>query len=288
MAGGEIHAQVAVLGSGPGGYTAAFRAADLGKQVVLIERYPTLGGVCLNVGCIPSKALLHIAAVISEAAELRAHGIGFGDPGFDLEKIRARVNESVRTLTGGLASLARQRNVRVVTGSARFAAPDQLEVDSAEGPSSVSFEHAIIAVGSRPLELPNLPHDDPRVMDSTDALALEEVPRRLLVIGGGIVGLEMACVYDALGSEISVVELLEGLIPGADPEVVRPLHRRIQRRYANIYLGTEVTGIEPRDDGLRVSLSGKGAPETAEFDRVLVAVGRVPNGARIDAEKAGV
>ncbi len=288
MAGGEIHAEVAVLGSGPGGYTAAFRAADLGKQVVLIERYPTLGGVCLNVGCIPSKALLHIAAVISEAAELREHGIGFGDPGFDLEKIRARVNESVRTLTGGLASLARQRNVRVVTGTARFAAPDQLEVDSAEGPSSVSFDHAIIAVGSRPLELPNLPHDDPRVMDSTDALALEEVPRRLLVIGGGIVGLEMACVYDALGSEITVVELLEGLIAGADPDVVRPLHRRIQRRYANIYLGTEVTGIEPRDDCLRVSLSGKGAPETAEFDRVLVAVGRIPNGARIDAEKAGV
>ncbi len=285
---GEAHAEVVVIGSGPGGYTAAFRAADLGKQVVLVERYPALGGVCLNVGCIPSKALLHMAAVIGEARELSEHGIGFGDPDFDLGKIRARVDESVHTLTGGLSSLAKQRKVSVVHGSARFAAPNLLEIDGSDGPASLSFDQAVIAVGSRAIELPDFPNDDPRLMDSTAALELAEVPRRLLVIGGGIIGLEMATVYDALGSEITVVELLDGLIPGADPDIVRPLQRRIQRRYANILLGTRVTGVEPRSDALRVSFDGKGAPETADFDRVLVAVGRAPNGGRIDAEKAGV
>ena len=284
---GEVHAEVVVIGSGPGGYSAAFRAADLGKEVVLVERYPTLGGVCLNVGCIPSKALLHMAAVISEARELAEHGIGFGDPDFDLDKIRARVNESVRTLTGGLIGLAKQRKVRVVHGSARFAAPDLLEIDGPHAPASLSFDSAVIAVGSRAIELPDVP-DDPRVMDSTAALELAEVPARLLVIGGGIIGLEMATVYDALGSEITVVELLDGLIPGADPDIVRPLQRRIQRRYANILLGTRVMAIEPRSDALRVHFEGKRAPETADFDSVLVAVGRAPNGGSVDAEKAGV
>ncbi len=250
---GDLHAEVAVLGSGPGGYTAAFRAADLGKSVVLIERYPSLGGVCLNVGCIPSKALLHMAEIITEARDLSAHGIDFGKPALDIDRIRARKNESVTALVNGLAKLAQQRKVQIVTGSGSFANPHLLEVQTQNGVTAISFDNAIIAAGSRPIELPNFPNEDPRVMNSTDALQLDELPERILVIGGGIIGLEMATVYDAFGSEVTVVEMLDALIPGADPDRVRPLHQRIRNRYTNIFLGTRVTGIEPQTDGLRVT-----------------------------------
>ena len=285
---GDLHAEVAVLGSGPGGYTAAFRAADLGKSVVLIERYPTLGGVCLNVGCIPSKALLHMAEIITEARDLSAHGIDFGMPALDIDKIRARKNESVTTLANGLARLAQQRKVQVVTGSGSFANPHLLEVQTPDGVTAISFDNAIIAAGSRPIELPDLPNEDPRVMNSTDALQLDEIPERILVIGGGIIGLEMATVYDAFGSEVTVVEMLDALIPGADPDLVRPLHQRIRNRYANIFLGTRVTGTELQTDGLRVTFEGENAPEDDVFDRVLVAVGRQPNGRSIGADRTGV
>ncbi len=285
---GDLHAEVAVLGSGPGGYTAAFRAADLGKSVVLIERYPTLGGVCLNVGCIPSKALLHMAEIITEARDLSAHGIDFGKPALDIDKIRARKNESVTALVNGLAKLAQQRKVQIVTGSGSFANPHLLEVQTQNGVTAISFDNAIIAAGSRPIELPNFPNEDPRVMNSTDALQLDEIPERILVIGGGIIGLEMATVYDAFGSEVTVVEMLDALIPGADPDLVRPLHQRIRNRYTNIFLGTRVTGIEPQTDGLRVTFEGESAPEDDVFDRVLVAVGRQPNGRSIGADRTGV
>ncbi len=285
---GDVHADVAVLGSGPGGYSAAFRAADLGKSVVLVERYPTLGGVCLNVGCIPSKALLHMAEIITEASELSTHGIAFGELQLDLEKIRARKNESVEALTRGLRHLARQRKVQVIKGTGSFVDPHLLEIDSPDGVTSVSFDSAIIAAGSRPVELPFLSHEDPRVMDSTAALELPEIPGRMLVIGGGIIGLEMATVYEAFGSEVTVVELLDRLIAGADPDLVRPLSQRIRRRYADIYLSTKVTAIEPQTDGIRVGFDGEGVPESDVFDRVLVAVGRRPNGDTIGAERAGV
>ncbi len=285
---GDVHAEVAVLGSGPGGYSAAFRAADLGKSVVLVERYPTLGGVCLNVGCIPSKALLHMAEIVTEARELSAHGIAFGEPRLDLDRIRERKNESVQALTRGLTHLARQRKVQVITGTGSFVDPHLLEVHSPDGVTSVSFDNAIIAAGSRPVELPILSYEDPRVMDSTAALELPEIPARILVIGGGIVGLEMATIYDAFGSQVTVVELLDRLIPGADPDLVRPLYQRIRRRYANIYLSTEVTAIEPQTDGVRVGFDGEVAPQSDVFDRVLVAVGRRPNGDTIGAERAGV
>ena len=288
LARGALHAEVAVLGSGPGGYTAAFRAADLGKSVVLIERYPSLGGVCLNVGCIPSKALLHMAEIITEARDLSAHGIDFGEPALDIDKIRARKNESVTALVNGLAKLAQQRKVQVVTGSGSFANPHLLEVQTPDGVTAISFDNAIIAAGSRPIELPDLPHEDARVMNSTDALQLDELPERILVIGGGIIGLELATVYDAFGSEVTVVEMLDALIPGADPDLVRPLHQRIRHRYANIFLGTRVTGIEPQTDGLRVTFEGENAPEDDVFDRVLVAVGRQPNGRSIGADRSGV
>ena len=285
---GDLHAEVAVLGSGPGGYAAAFRAADLGKSVVLIERYPSLGGVCLNVGCIPSKALLHMAEIITEARDLSAHGIDFGKPALDIDKIRARKNESVTALVNGLAKLAQQRNVQIVTGSGSFANPHLLEVQTPDGVTAISFDNAIIAAGSRPIELPDLPNEDARVMNSTDALQLDELPERILVIGGGIIGLELATVYDAFGSEVTVVEMLDALIPGADPDLVRPLHQRIRHRYANIFLGTRVTGIEPQTDGLRVTFEGEDAPEDDVFDRVLVAVGRQPNGRSIGADRSGV
>ncbi len=285
---GDVHAEVAVLGSGPGGYTAAFRAADLGKSVVLIERYPTLGGVCLNVGCIPSKALLHMAEVINEARDMAEYGIDFGQPELDLARIRARKNETVETLSAGLATLARQRKVQLVTGTGRFAAPHLFEVATADGVTTVSFDQAIIAAGSQPVQLPGVPHEDPRVMDSTAALELAEIPPRILVIGGGIIGLELATVYDALGSEVTVVELLPALMQGVDPDLVRPLHQRIRRRYANIFLETRVTRIEPQADGLRVTFEGPTAPDEDRFDRVLVAVGRRPNGSEIGAELAGV
>jgi len=283
----DLEAEVLVLGAGPGGYTAAFRAADLGKQVVLVERYPNLGGVCLNVGCIPSKTLLHMAEVVSQARALAEHGVEFGEPRLDLAKIRAFKEGVVARLTQGLAGLAKRRKVQVVQGVGRFGGPQLLRVEAGDGASTVAFEHAIIAVGSRPSSLPILP-DDPRVMDSTAALALDEIPERLLVIGAGIIGLELASVYYALGSRITVVEILDQLVPGADPDLVKPLQKLIQKRYENVLLGTEVTAVEARDDGLHASFEGEAAPANGVFDRVLVAVGRRPNGDLVGAEAAGV
>jgi dihydrolipoamide dehydrogenase len=283
---GDVHAGVLVLGSGPGGYAAAFRAADLGQEVVLVERYESLGGVCLNVGCIPSKALLHVAKVIAEAETMADNGVSFGAPEVDLDKLRAWKDKVVGKLTGGLGGMAKQRDVRVVRGEARFTGPHALEVSGEDGTTTISFDHAIVAAGSRAIRLPGVPHDDPRVMDSTHALDLEDVPERLLVIGGGIIGLEMATVYDALGSRVTVVELLDQLIPGCDTDLVKPLHRRIAGRYEAIHLETKVEAVEARDDGLHVTFSGD--VDDAVFDRVLVAVGRAPNGAGIGLDAAGV
>ncbi|MCP4328880.1 MAG: dihydrolipoyl dehydrogenase [Alphaproteobacteria bacterium] len=286
---GDVHAEVVVLGSGPGGYTAAFRAADLGLKTVLIERYPSLGGVCLNVGCIPSKALLHAAKVIAETEEMSEHGLAFGRPKIDLDKLRGWKESVVAKLTGGLARLAKQRKVQVVTGYGRFAGANLISVQTADGATtSVSFDQAIIAAGSRVVELPFVPHDDPRVVDSTGALAMGEIPERLLVLGGGIIGLEMATVYDALGSKITVVELMDALIPGADKDIVRPLHNRIKKRYENIFLKTKVTAVEPRSNGLEVTFDGPDGTKSDTFDQVLVAVGRRPNGGSIGAENAGI
>ncbi len=283
-----LHADVLVIGGGPGGYTAAFRAADLGREVTLVERHPRLGGVCLNVGCIPSKTLLHFAEVITDAAALREHGVVFDPPRIDPRRIRARKDEVVSGLTDGLGTLARRRGVRLVTGTARFDGPHRVLVEGEGGPRVLTFDHAIVAVGSRPVSLPGLPEDHPRVMDSTDALELEEIPRRLLVIGGGIIGLEMAAVYDALGSEVSVVELLPELLPGVDRDLVKPLEERIRRRYAAVLTATKVVGVEDRGGRLRVAFEGEGAPDTETFDAILVAVGRRPNGDRIAAERAGL
>jgi len=284
---GDVHAQVLVLGSGPGGYSAAFRAADLGLEVVMVERYASLGGVCLNVGCIPSKALLHMAKVIEDAKTAGGHGVSFGDPEIDLDALREWKDGVVGKLTGGLAQMAKGRKVQVVRGEAQFKDPNLLEVVAAEGETTtVSFDHAIVAAGSSSVTLPGIPHDDPRVMDSTGALALEDVPERLLVVGGGIIGLEMATVYDALGSAVTVVELLDGLIPGADRDLVKPLQKRIAGRYAAIHLGTKVEAIEAKDDGLHATFSGD--VEDAVFDRVLVAVGRTPNGGKLGLDTAGV
>jgi dihydrolipoamide dehydrogenase len=285
---GELRADVLVLGSGPGGYTAAFRAADLGRQVVLVERHAALGGVCLNVGCIPSKALLHVAEVLAAAEALREAGVEFGSPKLDLARLRAHKDEAVRRLTGGLAQMARQRGVTVLTGAGRFAGPRRLDVETADGTVAVAFSHAIVAAASRAVRLPGLPEGDPRLLDSTSALALETLPRRLLVVGGGIIGLELASVYDALGCEVTVVELLDRLMAGPDPELVRPLERRIRARYAGIHLGTRVASVEPRPDGLLVGFEGAKAPAPETFDAVLVAVGRRPNGDRIGAEAAGL
>jgi dihydrolipoamide dehydrogenase len=284
----DQHAEVVVIGGGPGGYTAAFRAADLGMQVVLIERYEQLGGVCLNVGCIPSKALLHIAEVVSEARELHERGVDFGEPSFDLGRMRAFKEGVVGNLTKGLAGLADRRKVGVLRGSGRFSAADRVSVETGGETTTVSFDDCIIATGSQSIELPGIPHDDPRVMDSTDALRLEEIPQRLLVIGGGIIGLEMAAIYDALGSKITLVELTDALIPGCDRDLVKPLQARIAKRYERILLGTKVARVEKRPDGLEVFFEGGDAPASERFDRVLVAVGRLPNVRAIDAEKAGV
>jgi len=284
----DMHAEVLVLGSGPGGYTAAFRAADLGKQVIMVERYSSIGGVCLNVGCIPSKALLHTAQIINEAEEMADHGVTFGKPKIDLPKLADFKNSVIGKLTGGLAQLAKQRKVTTVTGYGRFTSPNTIEVEGESGKQTISFDNAIIAAGSSVTKLPFIPWDDPRVMDSTDALELEEAPKRLLVVGGGIIGLEMATVYDALGSDVTVVELSEGLIPGCDRDLVRPLEKRIKKRYENIYLNTRVTAIEPQKKGLKCTFEGDKAPESDVFDRVLVAIGRSPNGKLIDADKAGV
>jgi dihydrolipoamide dehydrogenase len=283
----DLHADVVILGAGPGGYTAAFRAADLGKQVVLIERYSSLGGVCLNVGCIPSKALLHIARVLDETREIASSGVLFARPKVDLNKVRAWKDSIVTRLTRGLSGLARQRKVKVLQGEGRFVSPHRIHVERAEGSVMVSFDQAIIAAGSRVTEIPGFPYHDPRLMDSTGALSLPDVPPRMLVIGGGIIGLEMASVYSALGSEITVVELSGGLIPGCDRDLVKPLQQRIAKHYKAIHLNTKVTRIEARTDGLLAHLQGK--QDTIQlFDRVLVAVGRRPNGHRIGAEKAGV
>ncbi len=284
----SIHAEVVVLGAGPGGYTAAFRAADLGKQVVLIEKHDALGGVCLNVGCIPSKALLHVARVITEADEAAHHGVTFGKPKIDIEKIRAWKVSVIAKLTGGLAGLAKQRKVQVVRGVAKFTSPNSLAVQTADGEKVITFDHAIVAAGSSVARIPGFPYDDPRLIDSTGALALQDVPKRMLIIGGGIIGLEMATVYDALGSKISVVELADGLIPGADHDLVRPLMKRIEQRYEAIYLKTKVTKIEAKKTGLQATFEGEQAPKPQLYDRVLLAVGRRPNGREINAEAAGL
>ncbi len=286
---GDIHAELVVLGSGPGGYTAAFRAADLGKKVVLIERYPTLGGVCLNVGCIPSKALLHAAKVISEAEEMGHHGLRFSPPEVDLDALRGWKDSVVKQLTGGLGGLAKGRKVQVVTGFGTFAGPNMIAVDNDGAKSTVSFDQCIIAAGSEPVTLPFIPHDDPRVIDSTGALELDGVPARLLVLGGGIIGLEMACVYDALGSSVTVVELMDQIIPGADKDIVKPLHKRIEARYEKILLKTKVTAVSAAEDGLTVTFEDdKGGTTTDRFDKILVSVGRRPNGKMLNAGAAGV
>lgn len=284
----DIETEVMVLGSGPGGYTAAFRAADLGKRVVLIERYENIGGVCLNVGCIPSKALLHIAEVISEAAEFGDFGVSFAKPKIDLEKLRAHKAGVVGKLTGGLKQLAKQRKVEIVRGVGSFTSANTIEVDGADGKRVIRFENAIIAAGSRVARLPFIPWDDPRVIDSTGALELREIPKRMLVIGGGIIGLEMASVYQALGSKITVVELTPGLMPGADRDLVRPFEKIVKERYENIYVDTKVTEVKPLKKGLACKFEGKKAPESDTFDAVLVSVGRTPNGKLIAADKAGV
>ncbi|MEM9341484.1 MAG: dihydrolipoyl dehydrogenase [Pseudomonadota bacterium] len=282
---GDKHAEVVVLGSGPGGYTAAFRAADLGKTVILVERNPTLGGVCLNVGCIPSKALLHVAKVITEAEEMGAHGVSFGKPNIDLDELRAFKDGVVKQLTGGLDGLSKGRKVEVVRGTGTFTGPNMLQIDDG---TTVSFDQCIIAAGSEPVSLPFIPEDD-RIIDSTGALELKDVPDRMLILGGGIIGLEMACVYDALGSNITVVELMDQIIPGADKDIVKPLHTRIKGRYENILLKTKVTAVEALDEGLKVTFEDdKGEASTDTFDKILVAVGRKPNGKLINAEAAGV
>ncbi len=286
--GDEVVAQVVVLGSGPGGYTAAFRAADLGLKTVLIERYPALGGVCLNVGCIPSKALLHTSAVIDEAAAMQAHGVTFGRPKIDLKKLRGFKDSVVKQLTGGLKGLAKKRKVRVIEGTGRFSSANTIEVSNGETSTRVRFDKAIIAAGSKAVKLPGMPWDDPRLMDSTDALDMADIPRRMLIIGGGIIGMEMASVYAALGSKITVCELMDQLMPGADLDLVGPFHKFVRPRYENIFLGTKVTSIVANKQGLKATFEGAGAPAEDTFDRVLVAVGRSPNGAKIDAEKAGV
>ena len=286
----DIDTELVVLGSGPGGYTAAFRAADLGKKVVLIERYPTLGGVCLNVGCIPSKALLHTAKVITEAEETEHHGLSFGKPTIDLDKLRNwKANDVVGKLTGGLAQMAKARGVTVINGVGKFTSSNQIAITIADGKTTtVGFENAIIAAGSQATKFPGAPEDE-RIMDSTGALALADIPKRMLVIGGGIIGLEMGTVYDALGTKVSVVEFMDSLITGCDRDLVRPLQKRMEKRFESIMLSTKVAKIEAKKDGIYVSFEGENAPkETQVYDRVLVSIGRRPNGKNIGAENAGV
>jgi dihydrolipoamide dehydrogenase len=283
-----VHGEVVVLGSGPGGYTAAFRAADLGKKVVLIEKDPTLGGVCLNVGCIPSKALLHAAKVISEAEEMGHFGVKFARPEVDVDGLRGWKESVVKKLTGGLSGLAKGRKVTVVEGVGSFTGPNAIEVKGKDATKTVTFDQCIIAAGSEPVTLPFIPHDDPRVIDSTGALELDGIPKRLLVIGGGIIGLEMATVYDALGAKITVVEFMEQIIPGADADIVKPLFKRIEKRYEAIHLKSKVTAVKALDTGLEVTMEGPNGSFSDVFDKVLVSVGRGPNGKTIGADKAGV
>ena len=285
---GDIHAEMLVLGSGPGGYTAAFRAADLGLKTVLVERYSNLGGVCLNVGCIPSKALLHAAKVITEAEEMDHFGLSFGKPKIDIDALHDWKESVVTKLTGGLKGLAKGRKVQVVEGVGSFDGPNLIAVDTKDGVKEISFDQCIIAAGSEPIELPFIPHDDDRVIDSTGALELDGVPKRMLVLGGGIIGLEMACVYDALGSKITVVELMDQLIPGADKDMVRPLTKRIEKRYEKILLKTKVTAVKAEKKGLKVTFEGPDGGFEDSFDKILVAVGRAPNGKKIAADKASV
>ncbi|MBY5923174.1 dihydrolipoyl dehydrogenase [Ferrimonas balearica] len=285
----EIKTQVVVLGAGPAGYSAAFRAADLGLETVIIERYSTLGGVCLNVGCIPSKALLHIAKVIDEAKVMADHGVTFGEPNIDLDKIRAHKEKVIGQLTGGLGGMAKMRKVKVVNGKGQFTGANSIDVTAEDGSvTTVKFDNAIIAAGSRPIQLPFIPHEDPRIWDSTDALELKEVPGRLLIMGGGIIGLEMGTVYKALGSEVDVVEMLDQVIPAADKDVVRVFTKRMNKKF-NFMLQTKVTAVEAKEDGIYVSMEGKKAPaEPQRYDAVLVAIGRTPNGKLLAAENAGV
>lgn len=284
----EIKAQVVVLGAGPAGYSAAFRCADLGLETVLIERYSTLGGVCLNVGCIPSKALLHVAKVIEEAKALASHGIVFGEPKTDIDKVRLWKEKVISQLTGGLAGMAKGRKVTVVNGLGQFTGANTIDVDGEKGKTTITFDNAIIAAGSRPIQLPFIPHEDPRVWDSTDALQLKTVPGRLLVMGGGIIGLEMGTVYHALGSEIDVVEMFDQVIPAADKDIVKLFTKRISGKF-NLMLETKVTAVEAKEDGIYVTMEGKKAPaQPQRYDAVLVAIGRTPNGKTLAADKAGV
>ncbi len=284
----DIHTKVLVLGAGPGGYSAAFRSADLGMDTVLVERYSTLGGVCLNVGCIPSKALLHTAEVINEVAELEVMGVRYTQPKIDLDKMRIGKDKVVAKLTGGLAALAKQRKVQVVNGVGQFESPRTLTVQTDDGLKRIEFEQCIIAAGSRPVQIPGFPNDDPRLMDSTGALALQDIPKRMLIIGGGIIGLEMATVYATLGAKVDIVELQDGLIPGCDRDLVRPLQKRLSKQVENIWLKTKVSDIQALKSGLKVTFDGDKAPEPQTYDRVLVSVGRVPNGKLIGAENAGI
>lgn len=283
----DIHAEVLVLGGGPGGYTAAFRAADLGKKVVLVERDATLGGVCLNVGCIPSKALLHVAKVIDDAMEAGDFGVTFGKPQLEMDKVQNWKQKVVSQLTGGLASMARQRNISVIEGKGAFQSDRQLKVSASDGEQFISFDHAIIAAGSHPIMIPGLPEDD-RIITSTGALSLQTVPPRMLIIGGGIIGLEMATVYSAIGSKITIVEAMKQLIPGADPDLVRHYHKYIEKRYQDIYLDTKVTSVSAAESGLTATFEGSKAPDPREFDTILVSVGRRPNSGHLMLENAGV
>lgn len=284
----DIQAQVLVIGAGPGGYTAAFRAADLGLNVVLVEKYETLGGVCLNVGCIPSKALLHSAKVIDEAKSMEKHGVSFGQPEIDIDKIREYKDGVVGQLTKGLSGMAKMRKVKVIQGVANFTSSSSVSVDTADGKQTINFENCIIAAGSRVVQLPFLP-EDPRIIDSTGALELENIPEKMLVIGGGIIGLEMATVYRALGAGITIVEMFDQLIPAADKDVVKVLHRFVGKQYDSIMLETSVTKVEAKDDGLWVTFEGKKAPkEPQRFDKILSAVGRRPNADKLNLEAAGV
>ncbi|GAA0250429.1 dihydrolipoyl dehydrogenase [Rhodanobacter caeni] len=284
----DIECKLVVLGSGPGGYTAAFRAADLGVDTVLVERYASLGGVCLNVGCIPSKALLHAAAVIDEAEAMAAHGVSFGAPKIDLDKLRGFKEKVVGQLTGGLAGMAKARKVRTVEGNGMFVSPNEMEVQTSDGVKLIRFENAIIAAGSQSVKLGMFPWDDERILDSTRALEMKDVPKKLLVVGGGIIGLEMATVYSALGSEVTVVEFMDQIIPGADADLIKPLAKRLGSRLKGIHLKTKVVSAKATKKGIEVGYEGDSIPETTLFDRVLVSVGRSPNGNKIGADKAGV